>query len=512
MNDHSGVTPVNQHTDPERITPRSIAIVLCATVCTAMFAFSWNSVTVALPYMQGSFSATTDQIAWVIIAYVIGASVVTGCTGWLSIRFGRKRLFLFSIAGFVVTLVGCGMATTLWEEVFWRFAQGLVAAPMMPIGQSIAVAAFPRTHHTQATSLWALGFVTANVISPVIGGFLIENWGWQWIFFAVIPVGIVGFVMSWILVPSSEPEKRRLDWLGFASLVIGVGVLQLVLARGARLDWFSSTEIIIETVVTLLALYIFIVHTLTGRDTFVDRRMFLDRNFAMGQALIFPLGAVMFLPVILLPLLLQQIGGYPAVEVGYLMLPRGLGSIIGLSLMSRLRERFDPRLMLIFGLIGVAWPSWEMGHWNADVPAWEVTWTTFIQGMSIAFIWAPLNALTLSRLERRTQDQGYALFYLFFDVGSSVGTAAVIGVQVETSQISHEELNTFITPFNELLRAPFIMGGWNMDSVEGLLMIQGEIMRQASMIGYNNAFLVVAGVLFLAVPCVIGFRKPRALD
>ena len=170
----SSVTPTAPEED--RITFRAVATVFCATACTAMYAFTWNSVSVALPYMQGTFSATTDQIAWVIIAYVIGASVITGCVGWLSVRMGRKQLFLISIVGFIVTLVGCGMATSLWEEVFWRFAQGVIAAPLIPIGQSIAVAAFPRARHGQAISLWALGFVSANVIAPVLGGILIEDW------------------------------------------------------------------------------------------------------------------------------------------------------------------------------------------------------------------------------------------------------------------------------------------------------------------------------------------------
>ena len=493
----------------ERITPRAIAIVLCATLCTAMFSFAWNSVTVALPYMQGTFSATVDQIAWVIIAYVIGSSVVTGCVGWLSIRFGRRRLFLFSLAGFVVTLFGCGMATTLWEEVFWRFAQGVIAAPLIPIGQSIAVAAFPRSRHSQAVSLWALGFVSANVAAPVIGGILIDGWGWPWIFFACVPVGVAGFVMAWFLVPKDRPQDKPIDWLGFASLVIGVGTLQLMLARGERLDWFASGEIMIEATIAAVALHVFVVHTITGRDTFVNGRLFLNRNFAMGQVFIFVIGAVMFLPLILLPLLLQQIGGYPALETGYLMLPRGMGSILGLVVMSQIRERIDPRPLLLAGIVGIAWPAWEMGHWTPELRAWDIAWTTFVQGVAAGFIWAPLNTLALAQLERRTQDQGYALFYLNFDIGSAIGTAIVIGAQVRYTQINHAELNEFVNPFNELLRYPHLATVWDIGSHAGLAVLQGEIGRQATMIGYNNAFIIIAAVMIVMAPFVVFFRRPN---
>jgi len=504
--------PAPASDEVERVTLRAVATVFCATLCTAMYAFTWNSVSVALPYMQGAFSATTDQIAWVIIAYVIGASVVTGCTGWLSARFGRKQVFLFAIVGFIITLLGCAQATSLWEEVFWRFAQGVIAAPMLPLGQSIAVSAFPRARHGQATSLWALGFVSANVVSPVIGGILIEDWGWQWIFYFSIPFGVLGLIMAWFLVPWTPAEKKPMEWLGFTSLVIGVGTLQLMLARGERLDWFSSGEIMIEATIAAVAIYVFIVHTVTGKDTFIDGRIFLNRNFAMGQVFIFLIGSVMFLPLILLPLLLQQIGGYPALETGYLMLPRGIGSIVGLTLMANLRDRVDPRPLLVIGLFCIAWPAWEMGHWTTEVRPWDVTWTTFIQGLAAGFIWAPLNTLTLSRLDRRIQDQGFALFYLNFDVGSAIGTAAVVGLQARYSQINHEELNNFVHPFNELLRYPALADIWDTGSTAGLAILQGEIGRQASMIGFNNAFMVIGVVMAVLIPFIPLFRNPKYYD
>ena len=202
-------------------------------------------------------------------------------------------------------------------------------------------------------------------------------------------------------------------------------------------------------------------------------------------------------------------GGYPPLETGYLMLPRGIGSIIGLTIMSQLRERIDPRPLLVLGIVGIAWPAWEMGHWTAALRPWDVTWTTFIQGLAAGFVWAPLNTLTLSRLERRVQDQGFALFYLNFDIGYAIGTAAVIGVQVHSSQVNHAELSAFITPFNELLRHPGLAGTWDIASTPGLAALQDEIGRQATMIGYNNAFMVIAVVMAVLLPFIVCFRHPR---
>ena len=502
--------PAPARPEDDRLTLRAVLTVLCATVSTGAYAFTWNSVTVAIPHMQGSFSATTDQMAWVMIAFILGSSMVTACIGWLSAHIGRKQLFLLSVAGYTISLVGCGMASSLWGEVTWRFLQGVMGAPLVPLGQAIAVSAFPKSRHGQATSLWALGFVSANVISPVVGGALIENLGWQWVYFATIPVGIAVIVAGWFLVPDTERFPRRMDWIGFLSLIVGVGTLQLMLARGERLDWFASGEIIVEATITAVCLYVFIAHTITGKDTFIDARLFRDRNFALGQGMIFLIGSVLFLPLLLLPLLLQQIGGYPAMETGMLMLPRGIGSILGLLLMSQIRDRVDPRPLVLIGILGMAIPAWEMSGWTTQVQPFDVAVTTFVQGLATSFIWAPLNTLVLSRLDPRVQDQGYALYYLNFDMGSSIGTAAVIGLHARMAQVNHAVISESVNPFNELFRYRAVASVWDLGSAGSLASLQVEIGRQATMIAYNGSFMVVAGVMVALIPFILLFRHKRA--
>ena len=272
---------------PTAITGRGILIVLCSTMGTAAYSFTWNSVGVALPHMQGAFSATTDQITWVMIAFVIGSAITTASVGWFAARFGRKRVYLIAVLGYTATLIGCGTATTLGEAVGWRFVQGIFGAVLIPVGQLIAVSAFPPERYTQASALWAMGFVTANVIAPALAGFLIDSYGWPWIFYVTIPIGLAIFGATWVLVPESKREQKRLDWFGFTTLIVGVAVLQLMLARGERLDWLESTEIVIEALVAGLLLYACLANTMVARQPFMERSLFADRDFLLGITFIF---------------------------------------------------------------------------------------------------------------------------------------------------------------------------------------------------------------------------------
>ncbi len=486
---------------------RRVLITLCATLATAAYSFTWNSVGVALPHMQGAFSATTDQITWVMIAFIIGSATITATVGWLSNRFGRKQLFLAAIGGFTVTLLGCGAATTLEEMVIWRFLQGICGAALLPLGQTIAVNAFPPERHAQATSLWAMGFVTANLFAPTLSGRLIDGLSWPWIFHVVVPLAVVLFVVSWVLVPATPKAPREMDWTGFTTLIVGIGALQLMLARGQRLDWFESTEIILEAVVAGLGIYLFVAHTLTAEKSFVDRTLFRNRNYVLGQGFIFLIGSVLFLPLLLLPLLMQQIGGYPAIETGNLLMSRGFGSILGLLIMSQIRDRVDPRPILCFGLVITALAAWMMSGWTVEIRPRDVISANFLQGLAAGAVWASLNTLALKGLDKRVQDQGFGLFYLSFDVGNAIGTAAIVGLHARQSQINHAVLAEHINPFNELLRYGSFGRAWSIDRAAGLVALDHEVTRQAIMIAYNNSFRIIALLLVALIPAILLFRR-----
>jgi DHA2 family multidrug resistance protein len=498
-----------QTSEVPRITGRQMLIVLNVTLATAVYAFTWNSVTVALPHMQGAFSSTIDQVAWVMISFVIGSAAMTASVGFLSDRYGRKEVFLISTVGFLVTLVGCASSSTLTEMVFWRFMQGLCGSGLMPLGQIIAVNAFPKERYGQATALWALGFVTANVFSPAISGLIVDSLGWQWIFYVPLPIGIAMLLAAIVLIPRTPKKDRDLNVTGYAALIIGISALQLMLARGERLDWFQSTEVIVEASIGALGLYWFIVNTLTAKQPFFDRELFRNRNFNLGNALVFMVGMVMFLPLLLLPLELQQISGYTAIDTGYLLMSRGAGSVMGLLILSRFRDRVDPRPILFVGLVCTGLACWNMSGWTVNIRAWDVIWTNWLLGIATGAVWAPMNTLTLSKLSDKLQDQGFAFYYLAFDVGSAIGTAAIVGLHARHSQINRAVLTEQITPFIEAGRLGALPDMWSLTDSAGLATLEQEVARQASMIAFNNSFMVIGAVMFSLIPFIFLFRYSR---
>ncbi len=497
-------TQVNEETN---VTVSSWPTAICATLGTWVYSFTWNTVSVALPQMKGSFSATNDQIAWVMISFIVGSAGMTASIGWLSSRFGRKQVFLFAIGGFTLSLLGCATATTLEQEVLWRFFQGITGAPLIALGQIITVNAFPANRYTMATSFWALGFVSGNFIAPAVGGYLIDAYSWPWIFYVNVPVCIGILIAGVFLVPKTPKSEQKMDWFGFLTLVVGISILQYMLARGERLDWFDSSEIVITAIASLLLLYLFIVHTITGKNTFIDRGLFKNFNFSLGQVVIFIVGGAIYMPLLLLPLMLTQIGGYPPLEVGQLLFSRGAGSVLSLLILTQFKDRFDPRPLILFGLFCNILPAWEMAHWSTEIRPFDVRWTNFLSGVGTSCIWAPLNRMVLSKLKGKLQDQGFAMFYLNFDIGYAIGTSAIIGIHAKYAQINHALLSANIIPFNEVLRYPSFTRQWSIDELDGLMAVQSEVARQAGMIAYNNSFMICALCMIAMIPVVFLFHN-----
>mgnify|MGYP001824784008 CR=1 FL=1 len=492
------------------VSGRAMATVACTALGTWTYGFTWNAVGVALPHMQGSFSATTDQITWVMVAFIIGSATTTASIGWFANRFGRRQIYLAALAVYFVSLLGCAFAESLLSAALWRFLQGLSAAPLLPLGQVIAVNAFPPGRYSQAISLWAIGFVTGNVLGPTLAGYLIVHFGWPWIFLFNLPVVILVFIAAWVLVEKTPRRAEPLDWFGLTTLLVGVGVLQLILARGERLDWFASREIVIETLICGTALYLFLAHSFTTKNPFIDLGLFRNRNFAVGQVFVFMVGTFLYLPLILLPLLLHQIAGYPADATGEILMARGFGSVLSLIVMSHIRDRIDPRLLILMGLLLAVVPTWFMAHWNVNLRPWDLVWTNFLHGCAAGPIWAPLITLALSRLPSNRQDQGFALFYLNFDLGSSLGTVAIIALHTRHSQINHATLVERITPFSEQLYARGLGALWDFEDLAEMASLNQEIARQAAMIAYDNAFLLNAGLIASLIPMILLFRLPKA--
>lgn len=324
------------------------AITACVILAVIMQALDTTIANVALPYIQGSVSASADQINWVLTSYIVAAAVMTPPSGYLANRFGRKRILLISITGFVVASVLCGFAQSLPQIVGFRLLQGLFGAALVPPAQSILLDIYSVEERGSAMALFGVSVMVGPVLGPVIGGWLTENVSWRGVFYINVPIGALAFAGVSMFVQETKTDlKARLDWLGFGMLSVTIASLQMFLDRGEQLNWFSSSEIIVEALICASAFYIFLVHTFTAKNTFVNPRLFLDRNFAVGMIFIFIIGITYLASLALMTPYLQTLMGYPVVTAGIVMGPRGLGTMACMFLVGRLIGKVDTRWLLL---------------------------------------------------------------------------------------------------------------------------------------------------------------------
>ncbi|MDB5604117.1 MAG: drug resistance transporter, EmrB/QacA subfamily, partial [Bradyrhizobium sp.] len=337
------------------------AVTLCVILAVIMQALDTTIANVALPYMQGSVSASADQINWVLTSYIVAAAIMTPPSGFLATRFGRKRVLMAAVVGFVIASVLCGIAQSLVEIVAFRLLQGFFGAALVPLGQSVLLDIYTVEERGSAMAVFGISVMVGPVLGPVIGGWLTDHYSWRWVFYINVPLGVLAFAgISFFLRETKTSTAAKLDWLGFGSLSLAIAAMQVFLDRGSQLDWFSSFEILIEAVVCASALYIFLVHTFTAKNSFVNPRLFLDRNFSVGVLFIFIVGITYLASLALLTPYLQTLMGYPVVTAGIVMGPRGLGTMACMFLVGRLIGRIDTRLLLMIGLLLTAWAMYDM--------------------------------------------------------------------------------------------------------------------------------------------------------
>jgi len=484
-------------------------ILMSVTLATSLYSMTLMIVTVVLPEVQGSLSTTQDQIALVLTFNLVATAVVTPMTGWLVSRFGRRRLMLVALVGFVVSTILCGMANSLAALVAFRILQGAFGAPMIPLAQAITLDTYPRHQHGFAQSVFGMGVVVAPALGPILGGYLAETYNWRWAFFIIVPLGVAALVGVWAYVRDARTiAATRLDWTGFLTLSASVVALQLALDRGQRLDWFESPEIIIEATVAVVALYLFVAHTFTARRPFIDPAILLDRNFCLGLLLVGMYGMVNFTPMALLPPLLEGVAGYPSSIIGLLVGMRGVGAVAGFFA-AMYFGRIDPRYGMLFGFVLLGGTGWYMGEFDPNVGVVDVILVSLVQGFAIGVAWVPLSIATFSTLDRRFLSEGTALFHLLRNIGSSVFISISVAVVQRTSQVNYAEIGEAVTPYNERLAYPDLMGLWSTETAQGLAVLSREMSRQATMIGYLNAFHLYALACAAVLPFVLAMRRPR---
>ena len=465
-------------------------------------------VSVVLPQMQGSLSATPDQISWAMTANILATAVVTPLSGWLSGRFGWRNVMLYCLAGFIIATMLCGQATSLEALVIFRALQGGMGAPMTPLSQAIILSTFPKHQHGLATSLFGMGVVIGPIIGPIYGGYLSELYDWRWAFFMIVPMGIAGWIGLWaILNDGGRQERMQFAWTGFLSLAVSLACLQLILDRGQRLDWFYSVEITAETVIGVFAFMIYLANSLMARTPLLNLRFLLNRNYALGLFIVTVFGMLNFTPMVMLPPMLKNLGGYPDSVIGILLAGRGIGAIFGFFL-SNWISRIDVRLGMSMGFLLQVWSGWQMMHFNMDVTIVDVMATSIAQGLAVGFIWVSLTVSTFANIHTKHMAETSTMYHLLRNIGSSIFISLSVMTVVRTSASNFSRLTEFVSPFNEALRNYGVTSLHGYTNLAELARLNSELVDQAQLIGFLNAFGLYTMMSLLVLPAILLVKMP----
>ncbi|WP_213767014.1 MDR family MFS transporter [Caballeronia sp. dw_19] len=494
------------------INPKTRAFVTVSVMlATIMQVLDSTIANVALPHMEGSLSATQDQITWVLTSYIVAAAIGTPLTGWLAGSFGRKRLFLLSIAGFTVASIVCGASTSLAEMVAARLLQGIFGASLVPLSQAVMLDINPPEKHGQAMAVWGMGVTIGPILGPTLGGWLTDSYNWRWVFYVNVPIGIVAFIGILAFMAETKVSPRKLDLFGFSTLSIAIGALQLFLDRGEVQDWFGSTEIWIESLSALIAFSLFLAHTLTVQTTsFLNRELARDRNFVAGCGFYFVMGAVLYATRALLPPMLQDLMQYSVVKTGLVTAPSGAGSMIAMMLAGRLVGPLKPRTLIASGFAMAAFSLWQMSHYNLYMSESTVIWSNFLQGLGLGMISVPLTTAAFSTLDQHLRGDGTSIYSLSRNIGSSIGISFVQTELTRNTQIAHSSLVEHINIFNPLAQPDVLPPIWDFRSPSGLAALNAEVTRQASMIAYIDDFRLLFILTLAVMPLLMLLKATQA--
>ena len=496
-------------TEPTRINRPAITV--CVILATLMQALDTTIANVALPHIQGSVSASQEQITWVLTSYIVAAAIMTPPTGFLAGRFGQKRLFLASVAGFTVASMLCGLAQSTVQIVLFRVLQGAFGAALVPLSQSVLIGINPKERQGSAMALFGMAVMVGPVLGPVLGGWLTDNYSWRWCFYINLPIGILAFLGMTIFLPDSERRPgEKLDWFGFGTLSIAIAGLQVLLDRGEQKDWFGSGEIWIEAIVAASAFYLFLVHTFTSKEPFVRPTLFRDRNFAAGTLFIAVVGLTYYASLALQPPYLQNLMNYPAVTAGLVMGPRGLGTMAAMLVVGRLIGRVDTRLLLAAGLGLTIWAFYAMTGWTPDVAPMTIIVVGVVQGIGLGFLFVPLSTVSLATLPAERRTEGSGVFNLSRNIGSSVGISVVNALLTRNTQVNHAEIAQHVTAVNRAFEHPAFAKFWNPMTAAGRAALDAMLTNQAQIIAYIDDYKLLMLATLAVLPLLLLFKKPAA--
>ncbi|HZL00382.1 MAG TPA: DHA2 family efflux MFS transporter permease subunit [Caulobacteraceae bacterium] len=485
-----------------------VPITVALMLATVMNSLDTTIANVALPHMQGAVSAAPDQISWVLTSYLIATAIMTPLSGWLSVRIGRKLMFMISIAGFTAASMLCGIATSLPEIVAFRLLQGLFGASLIPLSQAVVLDLYPPRQVGQVMALWGAAAILGPILGPGLGGWLTDNLSWRWVFYINLPIGILALTGVTLFMSGERQGKSRpFDFIGFAALTVMVGAFQLVLDRGPSQDWFSSREIWTETVIGLIGAYTFVTQTITAAQPFFHPALALDRNFVSCTVFGFFIGILLFSSMALLPPMMQQLMGYSALQSGLVSMPRGLGSFAAMFIVGRLIGRVDTRLILMTGLSLSAFALWQMTRFDLSMDSRPMIISGIIQGVGIGLIFVPLSTLAFATLAPHHRPEATSVYTLVRSLGASVGISIMEALWTQNTQVVHSTLAGRIVPGDPTVAAslPAMM---NPANPAGLAALNGEITRQSAMVAYIDDFKVMLILTLAVMPLLLFMRTP----
>jgi DHA2 family multidrug resistance protein len=487
---------------------------------TFMVVLDTTVVNVSLPQIAGSLGATIDEATWALTSYLVANAVILPLTGWLATVFGRKRLLIYSVAGFTIASFLCGVAPSLPVLILFRVLQGATGAVMQPLSQAVLLEAFEPQDRGKAMGFWGLGVVAAPILGPVLGGWLTDNYSWRWVFYINIPVGVAAVVMTRLFVFDPSYLKRRsmvVDYLGIGLLAIGISTLQVALDKGQQEDWFDSTFIVSMLVVAILSLVAFVWRELTTEHPVVDLRVFRDRTYALGVAITAVLGFVLYGSLVLLPVMLQTLMGYPPLQAGIAMAPRGMGSFIAMPIVGILTQRFDGRKLVGFGLILGAYTNFWLSWLNPSAGYWDFFWPQFLQGFALGLLFVPLTTITMAPIPKETMGNATSLFNLMRNQAGGIGIAFVTTMLARRRAFHTAVLTTHVSNYGagagqlEAIRNAFIARGADAASAtqRAYAAVSGMIARQAATLSFIDLFYLLAMFFLAMVPLLFFMRRPQ---
>jgi DHA2 family multidrug resistance protein len=487
--------------------PHRAMITVSAIGATLLQSLDQTIANVALPYMQGSLSASFDEITWVLTSYITAAAIMTAPVGWLAGRFGRKPLYIGCIIGFTIASMMCGAAQSLAQIVGFRLLQGMFSAALVPLSQATLLDIYPPERRGFAMAIWGMGVMIGPIMGPTLGGFLTEQYDWRWVFYINLPFGLLAAAGLTIFLPDTrDADSARFDWLGFAVLSTGIGALQLMLDRGQDLDWFASREIIIEAILAGLGIYLFVVHLFSATQPLLRPTLFRDLNFLSGLVLMFAVGTLLVSSLALMTPWLQGMSDYPVQTAGMVMAPRGLGNFTAIMISGRLATRIDPRYLVGTGLILLCTSFYIMTGWTPDVSQSTIITTIVLQGFGLGLVFMPLQILAFATLAPALRTEGAALFALLRNIGAAIGVSVTSTVLARNTQALHEVIGASVTPFNRALAA---VGAFDPNTRHGIALLDRVVNHQAEIIAYMNDYVLLICTTLPAILLLLVMRKPR---